>query len=96
MNDTSTSRDGAPADWYSELAKEIRRRREASGMSREAVAEAISAAAATIRSYEYGTRRPSVYTLAQIAHVLGCTVNDFLSGAGEPNAGAVAWEIHED
>lgn len=58
--------------------EEIRRRRQAAGLTRERLAVAIGRSFPSVVSYESGHIQPPVAVLVRIAAELGCTVDDLL------------------
>ena len=66
------------------IGREIRQRREAMGLSRRKLAEAVGYHDATsVRYWEIGRNMPSAWSLYCLARVFGCTVDDLMGGAHE-------------
>ena len=69
------------------LGLRIRQRRKSLGTSQTALADAIGLTFQQIQKYERGFNRVSFSRLVDIAHALGCRVNDLigdLDDAGQP------------
>lgn len=56
----------------------VKQRREAAGMTRRDLAEALGATERTIRLIESGLRTPSMLILARIARTLRCRLGDLI------------------
>ena len=67
-----------PSDLPAALGDALRRRREAVGLSREAVAVAIGRSGASIRLYETAKVCPPLAVVHQLSVVLRCSVADLL------------------
>lgn len=66
------------------IGREIRRRREERGLSRQKLAEALGYHdATTVRYWEVGRNMPNAFSLRQLARVFGCTVDDLMGGTHE-------------
>ena len=56
--------------------------REAKGLSKSAVAEAVGITASTILKYEAGTTQPSVYAAWKLAKLYGVTIEEMMGYDG--------------
>ena len=63
---------------------EMRRRRQATGLTRTQLGARINRCAETIGFYELGLRTPQLGALCDICDVLGCRPNDLLVSAKKP------------
>ncbi|MBP3650887.1 MAG: helix-turn-helix domain-containing protein [Clostridia bacterium] len=66
-----------------EMGKEIRRLREARGITQEALAEALHVTAQSVSKWERGTSMPDVQMLPQIAVYFGITIDQLFAMAPE-------------
>ena len=67
-----------------DVGKNIRKLREAKGMTQEAMAEAIFVTRQTVSNYETGRSRPDVDMLVRIGEILGTDVNTLIYGPPTP------------
>lgn len=58
----------------------VRRRREARGLSQEALAEVADIDRTYVSGIERGVRNPTLITVGKLARALGCAVHDLTSG----------------
>ena len=76
---TKREREKAKADFDSDLAANIRLKREESGLTQQALASKVHGwTQGKVWKYESQFARPTVYNLAQLAKALGCSVTDLL------------------
>jgi DNA-binding XRE family transcriptional regulator len=68
----------------------LRSQRELAGLKREHVALAVQRSTHTIREYEWGRVTPSVSTLARIADLFGCSLDQFFKVTAEETADVAA------
>lgn len=66
-----------------EIGKEIRRLREARGITQEALAEALHVTAQSVSKWERGTSMPDIQMLPQIAVYFGITIDQLFAMAPE-------------
>lgn len=64
----------------------IKKYRLAKGMTQEKLAEIMGTSQAAVGMWEAGTRMPRADKLRKLAAVLGCSVDDLLSGETEATA----------
>ncbi|NKI40931.1 helix-turn-helix domain-containing protein [Streptomyces physcomitrii] len=79
--------DEASAPSRSDLGRRVRARREALGLSREAVAERAGSAPGYLQYLEDHSARPSSGLLLRLAHVLRTSVAELVGGTAELPAG---------
>lgn len=72
------------------IAKELRNRRVAAGLTQTQFAEKIGVKQATVSLYELGKTVPGVEKLPIIADVLGCTTDALLRGKATDGAAVEA------
>ena len=70
-----------------DVGLEIKRRREALGISQNQLAKRSGCAQSTLSAIEKTTKKPSTETLRGIASALGCTVAELMGETGEHPAG---------
>ena len=58
----------------------VRRRREATGLSQEGLADVANLDRTYVSGIERGVRNPTVLTAGKLAKALGCTVHDLAAG----------------
>jgi transcriptional regulator with XRE-family HTH domain len=58
----------------------IKEAREKSGMSQQALADALNITQGAISQWEKGDSAPRANKLVQLAQILGCTVDELLRG----------------
>lgn len=63
--------------------EQIKKRREAAGLSRDALAQLSGVSAMSIRRYENGEREPRLDAMTKIAAALDCAVFDFVDNWSE-------------
>ena len=63
-----------------DVGKNIKKLREAKGLTQEAMAEALFVTRQTVSNYETGRSRPDVDMLVRIGEILGCDVNTLIYG----------------
>lgn len=66
--------------FYIDVGAEIRERRKLLGITQEELAERIGKSPMHLRNLENARRQSMLHVYADIAKVLGCTLNDLLSG----------------
>lgn len=64
------------------FAENLKRLREAAGLTQAALAERLSLPLRAIQNYEQGVREPSIDSLVPMAQGLGVTVDVLLTGQG--------------
>jgi putative transcriptional regulator len=64
--------------------KNLKRYREAAGLTQVTFAEALGAPLRTVQGWEQGRREPSLAMLRPIARVLGVLVDDLLAETATP------------
>lgn len=67
-----------------DVGKNIRKLREAKGMTQETMAEALFVTRQTVSNYETGRSRPDVDMLVRIGEILGTDVNTLIYGPTTP------------
>lgn len=60
------------------LGNNIRQRRRALDITQEQLAEQIGCKQTTIAQYERDSKVPTLYMTRDIAHILGCTLDDLV------------------
>lgn len=70
--------DPAPSIQAMDDSRTIKERRIAIGMSQGDLADAMGVTQGAVAQWESGLTKPRINTLAKIAEVLGCTVDDLL------------------
>ena len=63
-----------------DVGKNIKKLREAKGMTQETLAEALFVTRQTVSNYETGRSRPDVDMLVRIGEILGCDANTLIYG----------------
>lgn len=63
--------------------EELKKRREAAGLSRDALAQLSGVSAMSIRRYENGEREPRLDAVTKLAAALDCTIFDFVDNWSE-------------
>lgn len=76
--DVIRPRPGNSAEGAATLGERIRCRRQAAGLTQEALAQRLGVVKQTIGNYERGEREPDLTTLRAIADILGVTPTDLL------------------
>lgn len=74
----------APQTLGTALAANVRRRRDAAGLSLAQLAELAGTAKGTVVAIEAGRANPTVDTVYALAAALGCQMADLLAGAPDP------------
>lgn len=65
---------------FTRLGLNVRRKREVKELSQESLAAAAELDQTYISNLEAGRRNPTFATQLKLAHALGCTVSELLSG----------------
>ena len=68
------------------IGEMILKKRQAAGMTQEQLAAQVPCSRTIIAQYEIGLKTPSVYIVARLADVFGCTVDELIGrGNDEPD-----------
>lgn len=63
---------------FPKIGKQIRKRRQAYGITQEAIANQLDVNPSHISNIENGRANPSLTVLVKIANILSCSVDDFI------------------